>query len=418
VRLRWAAIGGIVLVALTAGPGLGLPVLWIPLVVIAGLLAGVNVAFEALVRRDAPPGLLAPAQIGVDLVALTFLLHYAGGIENPFIFHYVFHVIIGSILLPRGQSWLVGAGAAACVLLMAAGEASGLCPHHGLGLVKNWRDPLYIWGVTGVVVSTLFISVYLATTIMEGLRAKEGELRRMHESLAQTEKLAAIGQLAAGVAHELNTPLGSIAAYAEEMAELVSGNGVSDKVRGYSEVIRKQTERCKGITQGLLNFARPGTRQVYRVDVNYVIGEALETLRFRRRVEGVGIETRLAGSLPPVLAEPTYLLQVMLSVLVNALDAVGARGRIVVESAAENGVTVRVADDGCGIKAEHRSRVFEPFFTTKEPGRGTGLGLSMSRDILRRYGGTIDLASEEGKGTRVTIHLPSADERAAANPGR
>ena len=417
VRLRWVAIAGIVAVALVSGPGLNLLQSWRQAIVIAVVLAAANVAFRELVKREVQPNAAALVQIGVDLLALTFLLHYSGSVENPFLIYYVFHVIIGSILLSKAQSWLVAAGASACVILLALGEGVGACPHHGLGIVQNWQSPTYLSAVTGVVVSTLFISVYLATTIMQGLRSKEGELRAMNERLAQTEKLAAIGQLATGVAHELNTPLASIAAYAEEMSELVSGNGVGEKMRGYSETIRKQTERCKGITQGLLNFARPSAMAVYRVDVNYVVGEALEYVKFKRPVEGVALETRLAPSLPQVLVDPTHLLQVLLSVVVNALDAVGPRGKVVIETMAERGVTLRVIDDGCGIPAENLARVFEPFFTTKEVGKGTGLGLSISRDLLKRYGGEISVGSS-GKGTTVTITLPEADPRGTESTGK
>ncbi len=404
MRLRWVAVAGIAAAALVSGPGLHVLKAWPAALVIAGVLLAANVAFGALVRRVARPSALALVQIGVDLLVLTFLLHYSGSVENPFIIYYVFPVIIGSILLGRAQSYLVAAGASAMIVLMAVGEGTGACPHHALGVVPNWREPMYVAAVTGVLVSTVF----LATTIVQGFREKESELRRMHERLAQTEKLAAIGQLAAGVAHELNTPLASIAAYAEEMSDLVSSNGVGEKVRGYSETIRKQTERCKGITQGLLNFARPSTLQVYRVDVNYVVNEALEYLRFKRPIGDVDIEAKLAPNLPPVLADPTHLLQVVLSILVNALDGVGPIGHIAVETAAERGVTLRVRDDGCGIPAANLVRLFEPFFTTKEVGKGTGLGLSISRDLVKRYGGDITVESQ-GKGTTVTISLPEAD---------
>jgi signal transduction histidine kinase len=406
VRLRWVAVAGIVAVALVSGPWLGLLKAWVPVLVIAGVLAAANVAFHRF--RDVQPGRAALLQIGVDLLALTFLLHYSGSVENPFLVYYVFHVIIGSILLTRAQSYLVAAGAAAMVVLMAVGEGSGACPHHSIGIVNNWSQPTYLLAVTGVLVSTLFIAAFLATTIMQGLREKEGELGRLHDQLAQTEKLAAIGQLATGVAHELNTPLASIAAYAEEMSDLVSGNGVGEKMRGYADTIRKQTERCKGITQGLLNFARPSTLKVYRVDVNYVVAEALEYVQFKRKIEDVRIESKLAADLPAVLADPTHLLQVMLSVLVNALDAVGPDGRIEVETRREKGVTILVRDDGCGIPAENLGRIFEPFFTTKEVGKGTGLGLSIGRDLLKRYSGEIGVESAAGKGTTVTITLPAA----------
>src|SRR5688572_23383107 len=241
------------------------------------------------------------------------------------------------------------------------------------------------------------------STIIEGLRRKDEEMRRFNERLLQTEKLAAIGQLAAGIAHELNTPLASISGYAEELGEIVQG--ADGKVVQYTGVIRSQTERCKAITQSLLNFARKSDIRIQAVDVNSVLREAIDYLRFKKRATQLEIHTDL-GDLPKVQADPGQLLQVFLSVLVNAADAIGGGGKIAVKSRAPKDVVVTVADTGCGIPEENLKKVFEPFFTTKEPGEGTGLGLSLSYGIVKQLGGTIDLKSRVGEGTEVTIALP------------
>ena len=245
---------------------------------------------------------------------------------------------------------------------------------------------------------------------MEGLRRKDEEMRRFNERLLQTEKLAAIGQLAAGIAHELNTPLASISGYAEELGEIAQGAG--EKVVQYTGVIRSQTERCKAITQSLLNFARKSDIRVQAVDVNAVLREAIDYLRFKKRTPGLKIETDLA-EVPKVQADSLQLLQVFLSVLVNAADAIVGGGRITVRSRAPStglgtgrDVLVTISDTGCGIPEENLKKVFEPFFTTKEPGEGTGLGLSLSYGIVKQLGGSIDLKSKVGEGTDVTIALP------------
>jgi two-component system NtrC family sensor kinase len=231
-------------------------------------------------------------------------------------------------------------------------------------------------------------------------------MRRFNERLLQTEKMAAIGQLAAGVAHELNTPLASIAGYAEELGEIVGGSG--EKVVQYTGVIRAQTERCKAITQSLLNFARKSDLKIGPVDVNGVLREAIDYLRFKKRQALYELETDL-GTLPPVQADPGQLLQVFLSLLVNASDALEAGGTITVRSRVlGKEVVVTLEDDGCGIPEENLKKVFEPFFTTKGPGQGTGLGLSLSYGIIQQLGGTIDLRSRLGEGTEVTITLPAA----------
>jgi signal transduction histidine kinase len=401
IRLRWLAVVGI-LIAAGLVASIGLAISWQQLLGLAGLLAGLNAIYAALSRRNIPPLPFTWWQIVADLTVLTLALHVSGGIENPFAFFYVFHVIIASILLPPRVSYLVAALATLFFLAMALFEHVGALPHAALGFVQ-WNNPRYLAAASFVLGSTLFSSSYLASTIMEGLRRKDEEMRRFNERLLQTEKLAAIGQLAAGIAHELNTPLASISGYAEELGEIVQGAG--EKVVQYTGVIRSQTERCKAITQSLLNFARKSDIRIQAVDVNAVIREAIDYLRFKKRTTQLAIETDL-GDVPRVQADPGQLLQVFLSVLVNAADAIVGGGTITVRSRAPKDVVVTVVDTGSGIPEENLKKVFEPFFTTKAPGEGTGLGLSLSYGIVKQLGGTIDLKSRVGEGTEVTIALP------------
>ncbi len=401
IRLRWLAVAGI-LIAAGAVASLGMAISWRHLIGLAALLGALNFLFAALSRRPVPPVPFTWWQIVMDLTVLTLALHVSGGIENPFAIFYVFHVIIASILLPPRVSYLVAALATLFFLGLATLEHLKAIPHAALGLVR-WDNPRYLAAAAASLAFTLFSASYLASTIMEGLRRKDEEMRRFNEGLLQTEKLAAIGQLAAGIAHELNTPLASIAGYAEELGEITRGSG--EKVVQYTGVIRSQTERCKAITQSLLNFARKSEIRVQAVDVNAVLREAIDYLRFKKRTQ-LQIETDL-GSVPTVRADPGQLLQVFLSVLVNAADAIVGGGTITVRSRAENGVTVTIADTGAGIPVENLKKVFEPFFTTKQPGEGTGLGLSLSYGIVKHLGGTIDLKSKVGEGTQVTIALPA-----------
>ena len=400
IRLRWFAVAGIV-IASSVVASLNVAVSWPHLMGLAALLGGLNVVFAGLSRRGIPPLPFTWWQIVMDLTVLTLALHVSGGIENPFAFFYVFHVIIASILLPPRVSYLVAALATMFFLAMALLEHLGVAPHAEIGFVQ-WRNPRYLAAASAALAFSLFSASYLASTIMEGLRRKDDEMRRFNEGLLQTEKLAAIGQLAAGIAHELNTPLASISGYAEELGEIARGAG--DKVVQYTGVIRSQTDRCKAITQSLLNFARKSDIRIQPVDVNGVIREAIDYLRFKKRTQ-LAIETDLAD-VPTVKADPGQLLQVFLSILVNSADAIQGGGTIKVRSRAEKDVRVTIADSGCGIPEENLKKIFEPFFTTKAPGEGTGLGLSLSYGIVKQLGGSIDLKSKVGEGTEVTIALP------------
>jgi two-component system NtrC family sensor kinase len=401
IRLRWLAIAGI-LIAAAVVASLRVDVSWPTLLGMAGLLGAANGLFTVLARRGVPPLSFTWWQVVMDLTVLTLSLHVSGGIENPFAFFYVFHVIIASILLPARISYVVAGLAIVFFLSMALAEHFRWIGHADLRLVQ-WRDPRYLAAASIVMVSTLFIAAYLASTIMEGLRRKDEEMRRFNERLLLTEKLAAIGQLAAGIAHELNTPLASISGYAEELSEIAKGDG--EKIRKYTDVIRSQTERCKGITQSLLNFARTRDFKMQAVDVNALLLEAIDYLRFKKRAVGLEIHSDLRAA-AAVQADPGQLLQVFLSVLINAADAIEGGGTITVRSSSADDVRVTIADTGCGIPAENLKKVFEPFFTTKEPGQGTGLGLSISYGIVKQLGGSIDLKSDVGKGTEVTIALP------------
>lgn len=391
IRLRWWAAGGIVAAGGVAR-ALDLPVRSDALLGAAVLLSAANVVFALLNRRPPNPLPFAWAQVVTDLVVLTFALHVSGGVENPFAFFFVFHVIIASILLPVRMAYLTAGIATACFGAMA------LLPQQPTGFGR-WTVPLAVL----VMATTLFLATYLASTIMESLRRKDEEMRRFNERLLQTEKLAAIGQFAAGVAHELNTPLASIGGYAEELAEISKGGG--PQVEKYTGVIRSQTERCKAITQSLLNFARKSEVRIGPVDVDALLKEAVDYLRFKRGKLTVEMDL---GAPPAVQADAGQLLQVFLSLLMNAADALGSGGgRIRASSRArEKDVAVTISDTGCGIPPENLKKIFEPFFTTKEPGQGTGLGLSLSYGIVRQLGGTIDIRSEVGKGTDVSITLP------------
>ncbi len=231
--------------------------------------------------------------------------------------------------------------------------------------------------------------------------------RRLADQLLQREKLAAVGQLVSGVAHELNNPLAGVLAFAQL---LESAPGSEDEQREAVRAIHKEAKRAAKIVANLLLFARDRDPERTRTDLNAVMIDALELRRYVLRTRQVEVVTELDPSLPAVWADPFQLQQVVLNFITNAeyaLKGSERAKRITLRTwFANDRVCASVADNGMGIEAEVVDRVFNPFFTTKEVGEGTGLGLSISHGIIRQHGGHISVESTVGAGATFTIDLP------------
>jgi two-component system, NtrC family, sensor kinase len=228
---------------------------------------------------------------------------------------------------------------------------------------------------------------------------------RMEEQMTQTEKLTSLGLLAAGVAHEVNTPLAVISNYIQMLAKQMPED---DPRHNIIDKIVKQTFRASEIVNNLLNFSRTGAADLADIDVNRVVEETLSLVAHPLKTSQIHIVKQLGESLPPVRGSANKLQQVFLNLFLNARDAMPAGGMLEVRTAAHNGsVEVEVADTGAGIPREHIHRIFDPFFTTKSNGRGTGLGLSVSYGIIKEHAGKIDVRSTPGKGTSFHVEFPA-----------
>jgi signal transduction histidine kinase len=242
---------------------------------------------------------------------------------------------------------------------------------------------------------------------------KSEELIRTHQRLAQSEKLAAMGKLAAGVAHEINNPLASIAGYAEDLRELARAKKLK-LTKEFSEfpeslkIIEEQAYRCKAIIKKLLSFAREMEVRWEEVDLNGLIRETIPLVDYRLSGKpDVRLDFDLSPKLPRIQSDWGKLQQVLVNLLENAFDAVENRGSVVIRTeASERSVEVRVEDDGAGIPEENRDRIFDPFFTTKPVGEGTGLGLSICYGLVSELRGKIDFETRKGEGTTFRLSLP------------
>jgi PAS domain S-box-containing protein len=233
--------------------------------------------------------------------------------------------------------------------------------------------------------------------------------RKLEESqaqLMQAEKIASLGRLSAGVAHEINNPLAGILIYAELLQRQVGSEGQS---REFVDEIISQTMRCQQIVSRLLEFSRQSLVERTLVDLNSVIGRVVELIMHQALFHNIQIIRDLDPELPHIVGDQGQLQQVLTNLLLNAADAMRGQGTITIATrphAQGDGVVLTFSDTGPGIPADIRSKIFEPFFTTKPVGKGTGLGLSIVYSVVRRHGGTIDVDSCPGEGTTFTIHLP------------
>lgn len=232
-------------------------------------------------------------------------------------------------------------------------------------------------------------------------------LKSTQGQLIQSEKLSAVGEFVAGVAHELNNPLAAVVGF----SEMLKDNEVDTKNRRYLDMIYKSAQRCQKIVQALLSFARRHQPERKPMSVNSMVEAVLEMLNYQLRTSNIEVVTQLSPSLPVVLADGHQIQQVLLNVINNArqaLDNQQASGRIkiITETLGDN-VRIIIHDNGPGISEENLARIFDPFFTTKKVGQGTGLGLSLCYGIIKEHGGNIKPYSRPGEGAKFTIELPA-----------
>ncbi len=285
------------------------------------------------------------------------------------------------------------------------------------------REPLepllrakYLVGLLSLMGVGLIVlgSVLNTRKVLNRLRQSDLEKARSDEVLVHESKMAALGKMAAGVAHEINNPLAVIAEEAGWMKDLLKEEDVanSPNFQEYRDTLKKieyHVERVKKITHRLLGFARRMEPAEEKVLVNHVLVECVGFLENEARYRNIAINKELAPDLPTIASDSSQLQQVFLNILNNAIDAMGKDGAITLRTFRQDDahrVVIQISDTGPGIPRETLAKIFDPFFTTKEVGKGTGLGLSISHSIIEKLGGTVTVDSEVGRGTTFTISLP------------
>jgi signal transduction histidine kinase len=548
IEMRWIAVVVAVLLVLMAIPVMGFLPTWlsVPLLALIALLALMNVGYRLALRSQIPTHILLMAQAYGDLLVLTGLLQFSGGIENPLGILMLFHVLIAGIVLSRRQCYLVAGGASILFAGMAWGQLHGVLPHYTLtifphtlasgGHLHAALDAQYVTSRIALQAVVLFLTGYFTSTVTAQLQRREGqledladealaqsqllersldstgtalcvcnvdleptwvnprwaeffgvgnggpgaaadlraratlkdgsvhvgevtlpavavtadpaattaadgraillttaplldkqgqvthvvklardvtELRRIQQRIGRAEQLAAVGELAGKVAHEVNNPIAVISA----KARLLLSRNRDELSRHTAAELVKVTDladKVAHIARGLLSYARPSTGAAVPTDIRLPISRALSMIEAAAETTGVEVVEHLPPSLPAVHVNAVEMEQVFVNLFMNALDAMPDGGRLSVRATVEpsDHLTVVVEDNGVGIPHELQSQVFEPFLTTKPEGKGTGLGLAVCLGLVRSAGGALNLDSEPGHGTRVYVQLPVHDPTA------
>ena len=402
VRLRWGAVLGQATTILLAGRFLLQPLPTARLLGVVLALALGNAAVHLWLLRGALPSDRACGlNLLADVVALTALLWLSGGASNPFSVLYLVHITIAAVILPA--RWSLRLSAASAI----AYSALQLTSSRQLALIGEDPGLLLLRGRwVAFIVAAAFISTF-SLRMSESLRRREQELDRARSAAEAAERLAALGTLAAGTAHELNTPLGTIAILAGELIAQLDGER-----RTEAEEIRRQVRRCKEIITGMM---APRGGADLEESKEFELAPVLEAavLRWQQGRPGRAPQLTVDPAVHRARARlPLHAFeQAVANLLDNAADATeGRAARDVRLTLDRDGDQLRlsVADNGVGVPEPLLRRIGEPFFTTKEPGRGTGLGLYLARNVVEREGGEMTVASTEGKGTQVTLLVPEA----------
>jgi two-component system NtrC family sensor kinase len=278
----------------------------------------------------------------------------------------------------------------------------------GILATRNVQLAIILGGLLIIILTTVFTTRWTVSR----MKLADQRIMEMNAQLVQSDKLAALGKMAAGVAHEINNPLAVILQKTGWMEDLLMEEEFKesenlDEFRSSLIKIEEHVERARKVVHNMLGYARKMEPRLEDVDVNETIRQTVTMLDNYSRINNITIRTDLAQDLPIIAGDQAQLQQVILNLMTNAVDVLGKNGLIHIKSRVnQTRIYVDISDNGPGIPPETQKKVFDPFFTTKETGKGTGLGLWVSYDIMEKMGGSIKLDSRTGVGTTFTIEIP------------
>jgi len=441
VKMRWLAILGIVIATLVASQifHIGFPAF--PVYITCACIALYNGVLLWQLRDLRPEGtgsvvkrarIYGNIHIFLDLLALTVLLHFTGGIENPFIFYFVFHIILASIVLPYKVVYLLATSAVLLVTLLVSLEYSGVIPHinlEGFIPLTQYREPSYIVAVLASLATVLYATTYMASAISGELRKRQRQVVQLRERLLRqkTKELEQSNREVAELeeernrflrflgiaAHDLKAPLAAIQSYIGVMLGGFSGE-ITEKQRNMLERSSYRITQLLSLISDLLDIPRIETGQIVpemkEISLRQVVRNCLGEQRSLAEEREVKLKAELPGTLPKIRGSSPRLQQVINNLVNNAINY-APKGTITLRvKEGDNDITVEVMDNGIGIPAEDLPRVFDDFFRASNvETTGTGLGLSIAKRIVEAHGGEIWVespCSESNTGCKFTFTLP------------
>ena len=407
VRLRYGMALGQVATALFVHYALGVDIplgalaIAPALVGVSNLLLAMRIAHPDISRKIATSTLVAWAFV-LDTVCLTFLLMLSGGPTNPFSLLYLVHITLSAIILTKRWTWVLGALSTLCfgLLFRIYRPIPALDMHHpadgtNLHLTGMWIG----FGVAA------FLVALFSGKISELLRQHENSLLRMQFELAKRDRLASLGTLAAGAAHELNTPLGTIAVVARELELFATNTARDEAIAEDSRLIRTEVDRCREILWRMsVQGAQPAAQASESVDAGEILDDVCREIQQPDRLR---VELASLGQAAPLTIPRRAVAQALIALTRNALEA-SAPDSVVHVIARQSGEHFEflVSDHGKGMSPNTLRRIGEPFFTTKEPGKGMGLGTFLVRTLAEQLGGRLTFESTPQTGTLATFELP------------
>ncbi len=391
-----------------------------PLYAVAAALAAYNLIFIILLANakirtsNLTLNRIANLQISLDLFCLTILLHFSGGIENPFLFYFIFHMIIAGIMLSRRAAFGQASFSVLLFCLMVILEYSGVLAHYSLsGFIINsqYHNPAYIFGIFFVFTSTLYIAVYMAASISTRLKQREEILEKANSQLEEKDRIKS--EYVLHVSHDIKEHLAAIQGCLEPVAGGITGELNPQQL----DLVQRATHRTVKLmffVKALLGITRIKLNKEIKMDTfdfPEALSEAIASVASKAGEKNITLDSNVEPGVKNIRAAKEYIQETLTNLLANAVKYTPRNGRIhILAEDKGNNIVVKISDNGIGIPKDEIGRIFEEFFrasNAKEVERdGTGLGLSIAKQIIELHNGKIRVESEEGKGSTFIIELP------------